>query len=148
MPVSGSKNQILERLKPFEELILSEISSFQTNPTFLSNSPKINLNSAKNSRNGLKISNSSTIDISIIDAVASNNQNVVDTITDMQMNNTIPIRDVINDYLLQNQCTEKKFSPLIMKKSAVNFSTIINDSESSEEQQNFNSQQISHVRNF
>lgn len=113
LAVSGSKNQILERLKPFEDVILTK--------TVARNSPKNNL---KNSRNLLKTSNSShsLIDMSVIDAVAANKTaNGAET----HLNST-PIRDVINDYLLQNQ-SEKKFSSLILKKTTTKTQDPINN---------------------
>lgn len=135
LAVSGSKNQILERLKPFEDSILTEIFT-RNNSTF---GEKF-----KNSRNLLKTSNSnhSVIDMSVIDAVAANKTNG----SDSNLNST-PIRDVINDYLLQNQsCTERKIASLILKKS--NKTSNFNNENGFEEQfsrLNSNQQTTPHV---
>lgn len=100
LAVSGSKVKILERLKPYEDSILANYES---------RSNLCNLNCTTNKKCSSNASQilSSTLDLSVIDAVASN-KTLLSTDSINQNNKNIKdnhgtVRDVINGYLQQQQ---------------------------------------------
>lgn len=100
LAVSGSKIKILERLKMYEDSILANYESRSDicNSTYSSLVKKCSSNA--------QIS-SSTLDLSVIDAVASNKSLLSTTGANQGVNNLkdsrSTVRDVINDYIQQQQ---------------------------------------------
>lgn len=119
LAISGSKVKILERLKPYEDSILA-------NYELRSNSCNSNcLTYKKCSSNTSQIS-SSTLDLSVIDAVASNKTSI-STISN-NLNNSFKdnkgtVRDVINGYLQQKQTNQSLFISKNNEHSPMDLST-------------------------